>query len=183
MRRLLKKSGKSPEIISKGACNGVIWDSETSEDMHKLERLLKKKDPDAGKAARQAEFLKVFSGNLFNLSAAARTVGISRSSVYGWKTEPDFKQRFENVMEERKDWLQSKLFEKVEQGDVACTIFCAKCLLSDRGFLPDKLLELHVTNNEKKPIRLLKADRDEIVDAALRTHKLDLDNLPRSKPH
>jgi hypothetical protein len=141
---------------------GRVEGSKGSGRLHNLKRLGGKKE------IRQNEFLKVFGGNLFNISDAARQIGINRSTVYHWKADPDFRQRFEDCIEERKDWLENKLFEKIESGDVACTIFACKCLLKDRGYLPDKLLTVNVDHKDNR-LNMTKEQRDSFIESAMVT--------------
>ena len=163
--RLPRRSKKHREKPMKGDCGNCGGDSGR---VHTFTQSQDKKEL-TGKAARQQQFLIAYRKNLFNLSDAARQSGVSRSTIYGWKLEDDFLERFNDAKEEEMDFIQAKLYEKIESGDTACTIFACKCLLQSRGFLPDKLMELSINSGETSSIRLSKADRDAVVQASMIT--------------
>jgi hypothetical protein len=70
------------------------------------------------------------------VTTAARSIDIPRSTYYDWmETDPAFKQRILDLREIKKDFVESKLLKLVEDGDTAATIFSAKTLLKDRGYV------------------------------------------------
>lgn len=70
------------------------------------------------------------------VTTAAKSIGIARSTYYDWMdTDPAFKQRILDLREIKKDFVESKLLKLVEEGDTAATIFSAKTLLKDRGYV------------------------------------------------
>ena len=174
-----KKPGKGDVTLTGKETNenGVVkgdpgkWKRVVKGDPKKLhafeQGVIKKEIPGKSpKEVRQDKFISAYCENMFNISKAAASVGIGRTTFYSWKTENEFIEKFMDAVESKKDWIENKLFQKVEQGDVAATIFCAKCLLSDRGYLPDKLMKLDVRHNEESKLNLTKTERDAIVAAA-----------------
>lgn len=70
------------------------------------------------------------------VTTAAKSIGIPRSTYYDWmETDPEFKQKILDLREIKKDFIESKLLKLVEEGDTAATIFSAKTLLKDRGYV------------------------------------------------
>lgn len=83
----------------------------------------------------QTSVIEAYRYSSFNLTEACNQTGITRDMVVDWMEEdPDFKNRLEQVNEEKKDLVESHLLAKVAQGDIAAIIFASKCLLKDRGY-------------------------------------------------
>lgn len=58
--------------------------------------------------------LEALSKSLGNISTAAQTVGISRSSHYKWINEdPEYKSEYEKLSDQALDYVESKLFELI----------------------------------------------------------------------
>lgn len=70
------------------------------------------------------------------VTTAAKSIDIARSTHYEWmENDPAYKQKIIDLREVKKDFVESKLMKLVEQGDTAATIFSAKTLLKDRGYV------------------------------------------------
>lgn len=169
--RIVKNNRKSGATPCQNGAEGLLAASHCEE---------KKEDTvDMARRIKQDHFIRAYIKHLFTVSKAALEVGINRRTFYNWRADPQFLQKFEDAVEQKKDWLENKLFEKVEAGDVACTIFCAKCLLKDRGYLPDRLMTVDFRSKEGLTV-LSKDHRDAIVAAALNSNQADINNLKGS---
>lgn len=70
------------------------------------------------------------------VTTAAKAAGVDRTTHYQWMDkDPEYKARVIDLREMKKDFVESKLMKLVEQGDTAATIFSAKTLLKDRGYI------------------------------------------------
>ena len=85
---------------------------------------------------KQNEMVEAMIKYMGVVTTAARSIDIPRSTYYDWmETDPAFKQRILDLREIKKDFVESKLLKLVEDGDTAATIFSAKTLLKDRGYV------------------------------------------------
>lgn len=70
------------------------------------------------------------------IAHAAKQVGVSRQVHYDWlENDPEYKADVAELKEYKKDFVESKLFKLINEGDVASTIFASKTLLKDRGYV------------------------------------------------
>ena len=66
---------------------------------------------------------------------ACKTVGIARSSFYRWlNDDEDFKAEVYDATEQAKDFVEGKLYQNIEKGDVTSIIFYMKSKAKDRGY-------------------------------------------------
>ena len=85
---------------------------------------------------KQNEMIEAMIKHMGVVTTAAKSIGIPRSTYYDWmETDPTFKQKILDLREIKKDFIESKLLKLVEDGDTAATIFSAKTLLKDRGYV------------------------------------------------
>ena len=85
---------------------------------------------------KQNEMVEAMIKYMGVVTTAARSIDIPRSTYYDWmETDAEFKQRILDLREIKKDFVESKLLKLVEDGDTAATIFSAKTLLKDRGYV------------------------------------------------
>ena len=68
------------------------------------------------------------------ICVACEATGISRSTYYVWyNTDPEFRERVEEVMEAQIDYVESKLMNLINAGDTTATIFYLKTKGRRRG--------------------------------------------------
>jgi hypothetical protein len=117
------------------------------------------------KQLRQREFLKAYSGNGFNVSAACRDIGANRKIFYYWlKNDPDFVEDLEVAKGEQRDYLKSKLLQLVDDGNLIATIFACKAL---GGMIEANQQHITIDNN---PSGLTKEQRDRSFELAMQGH-------------
>lgn len=84
---------------------------------------------------KKEEFLKVFKKALGNISVACHNHGIERQTFYNWlNADEEFRKEVEQAKEIRKDFIESALDKKIEEGDTTAIIFAAKTQCKDRGY-------------------------------------------------
>ena len=84
---------------------------------------------------KKEEFLKVFKKALGNISVACHNYGIERQTYYNWlNADEEFRKEVEQAKEIRKDFIESALDKKIEEGDTTAIIFAAKTQCKDRGY-------------------------------------------------
>ena len=84
---------------------------------------------------RQKIWLEAYQAKAFNISAACKAVGIDRRTYYRWLADSAFAQKVKDVMEERIDFVESKLFQKIKDGEITAIIFALKTLGKHRGYI------------------------------------------------
>ena len=103
---------------------------------------------------KQNEMVEAMIKYMGVVTTAARSIDIPRSTYYDWmETDPAFKQRILDLREIKKDFVESKLLKLVEDGDTAATIFSAKTLLKDRGYVErQEVVPMDPDGNALQPI-------------------------------
>lgn len=70
------------------------------------------------------------------VSVAAQNCGIGRSTLYRWLEEdPAFKSALESIREAAIDYVESKLFQLIDEKDTGSTIFFLKTRGKKRGYV------------------------------------------------
>ena len=70
------------------------------------------------------------------VASACKAAGISRYTFYEWrKTDPEFAEKVEDIMELQKDFCASLILKKMKEGDTTMIIFYAKTKMKDRGYI------------------------------------------------
>lgn len=94
-------------------------------------------------AKDKTEFLKVFEKTLGNVSVACKNYNIDRQTFYNWyNNDADFKAKADAVKEIRKDFIESALDKKIQEGDTTAIIFAAKTQCKDRGYVEKQELKV-----------------------------------------
>ncbi len=107
------------------------------------------------KKTKKETFLIALENELGHISNACKSANIHRRTYYTWiDKDEDFKQKCEDVQESFLDLAESKLLEKINDGDNTCIIFFLKTKGKSRGYI------------EKQEVELVKPfDRIELEDA------------------
>ncbi len=135
----------------------------------KLMREECEKDEDVkGFPKKQKWFLFLLKVKLGNILQACQIAGISRQTVYDWKSGkqlPAWKERFTAKVAEINDisidFVESKLFDNIKAGDVASILFYLKTRAKDRGYIEKSEVD-HTSKGEKinnTPMMFVSADQ------------------------
>lgn len=102
-------------------------------------------------------FIEAYKKTYGNISNACETIDISRQTFYNWQEEDaEFKAEIEAIEpnELLMDLVESKLVEKIKEGDTTVLIFVSKTKGKKRGYVEKKELDvsggLGITWNEQK---------------------------------
>lgn len=69
------------------------------------------------------------------VSVAVKTVDIARATHYQWMQEDEnYRKRIESIRDVSLDFAESKLLERIDQGDTTATIFFLKTQGRKRGY-------------------------------------------------
>lgn len=110
---------------------------------------------DKSTAMRKDAMIAALQATLGVIKQAADQVGVTRQVHYKWlKEDPEYAERILELKEMKKDFVESKLMRLIQDGDTAATIFAAKTLLKDRGYVERQEIEhsgdMNITWNEIK---------------------------------
>ena len=93
--------------------------------------------------AKQDIFVAGFEKSMCNISSACSKVPITRKTFYTWmKKNPAFKKRVMEAYEKRKDFGESKLMERINEGNVTSLLFFLKTQAKDRGYVERSELDV-----------------------------------------
>jgi hypothetical protein len=102
-----------------------------SNGVTRLERLF----DEHGEAARKHLWLYAFTRSHFNPSQACKKVGISYNSLKKWiENDPDFASLVDEVHYHKKNFIESKLMELIEEKDTQAVLMANRSLNKDRGY-------------------------------------------------
>ncbi len=81
------------------------------------------------------------------ISSACEVLGVSRTTYYKYYNEDEaFRNEVDTIGEHTLDFVESKLFDLINNGNVAATIFYMKTKGKRRGYIEKQEVE-HNTNN------------------------------------
>lgn len=110
------------------------------------------------KRRRQDEFLYVMERRLYNITEACRALGIGRRTYYDWMDEPEFKDRYTELMESRKDFVESALMRNIANGSSPDIKLFLTTQARDRGYVDMKQVDFNMSLIEKAERGELSAD-------------------------
>jgi hypothetical protein len=107
------------------------------------------------------EMLAALKDTLGVVSPACEMVGISRNTHYVWmKEDEEYKLSVDDLLEFQMDFVESKLFTNINNGDISSTIFYLKTKAKKRGYFEKSNID-HTTNGKDvtgiKPIEWVKS--------------------------
>jgi hypothetical protein len=127
-----------------------------------MQRSTGNKQKRKSKAYRQRSFLDALRVSSWNVSEACRQSGIHRSTFYLWMDDSDFVEKVHEIKEERIDFAESKLMEKIGDGNIIAILFFLKCQGKNRGWVEDQRVQV-----ESRLKSLSKEEIDSIVAAGM----------------
>jgi hypothetical protein len=70
------------------------------------------------------------------ISIACKAIGINRSSYYDWiAKDEEFKKAVDEIQDVAIDFVESKLFQQIDEGNPTSTIFYLKTKAKQRGYV------------------------------------------------
>lgn len=85
-----------------------------------------------------------------NVSAACAACGIGRTQFYQWKKDDEeFAHAVDNVREIEIDKVESKLLDKIDDGDITAIIFYLKTIGKKRGYVERQEITADVSLTKK----------------------------------
>jgi len=110
---------------------------------------------------KKEDLLQALEKALGVVSTACKKVGIGRATFYRWcKEDEDFNAEVQAIQDVALDFAESKLFEQIQDGSTAATIFYLKTKGKRRGYVERQELE-HSGGNKPVNINLVIDDDSE----------------------
>jgi len=98
---------------------------------------------------KKDKFIKLLGENLGNISATCIQTGIARKTYYNWINKDDkFKSKVDEILEAQIDYVENKLMEKIEAGDLTAIIFYLKTKAKHRGWSE----KIELSHNNQVPV-------------------------------
>lgn len=112
------------------------------------QRAAAKAKKDQERTARNKHNLLVaLEANLGNVTLACRAVRLDRKTHYNYmRDDPDYKATVEALSEVALDFVEGCLFEQIQNGSAACTIFYMKTKGRKRGYIEHRALSPEESN-------------------------------------
>ena len=93
------------------------------------------------------ELLDALNKHLGVVSSACESLGISRTTYYKYyKEDVAFRNKVDSVGERTLDFVESKLFDLIDNGNVAATIFYMKTKRKRRGYVERQEVDSGINN-------------------------------------
>jgi phage antirepressor YoqD-like protein len=94
-------------------------------------------------------FIEAYQKSFGNISQSCKAVGIARQTYYNWLKDEEFKTELKSIEpgELFLDFLESKLVERVNNGDTTATIFALKTKGKKRGYIERQEVDLGTDNH------------------------------------
>ena len=91
---------------------------------------------------KKEALLKALEKNLGVVTTSCKQVDVGRATYYRWLDEDnDFAEKAKDIQDVALDFVESKLFEQVQDGSTAATIFYLKTKGKKRGYVERQELE------------------------------------------
>ena len=108
---------------------------------------------------KKEALLKALEKNLGVVTTACKQVEVSRATFYRWLNEDsEFNKQVTSIQDVALDFAESRLFEQIQDGSTAATIFYLKTKGKRRGYVERQ--ELEHTGGEKPVNIKLVIDED-----------------------
>jgi len=136
------------------------------------------------------KMLAALEKSLGVVTTATKLCGISQTTHYRWRKKyPEYDKKVIYIQEVAGDFVETKLYKLIEEGNVAATIFYAKTKLKNRGYVERQEITgqgggdikflfksdplLQIDNNTNDIIDISAEDVKEIDDEDAKLRKLN----------
>ena len=101
---------------------------------------------------KKEALLKSLEKSLGVVTTACKQLDISRATYYRWLAEDEnFKRAAKDIQEVALDFVESKLFEQIQESSTAATIFYLKTKGKKRGYIERQEFDL---SSDNEPIKI-----------------------------
>jgi len=101
-----------------------------------MAKTTKKKVPMITKKMRKERLLIALEKSLGVVTSACKSIGYARETFYTYyHTDDEFRAKADDIQNIAADFVESRLYQNIQNGDVASTIFYCKTKLKHRGYV------------------------------------------------
>lgn len=109
-----------------------------------------------GNGFTAAEVIEAIKGSKGFVSTIAKALGCQRTYIYKLLEKyPTAKEALENEREGNKDFVEGKLFQQIDAGNITAIIFYLKTQGKDRGYIEKQEVAFLVEQELEKTLDLL----------------------------
>lgn len=144
-----------------------------------------KKDQESKKAKEgkltdnQKRLLKALEQTVGILTPALKMAGVTHNSHYDWLNKSEnYKKEYEKIKETQIDFVESKLLNKIKEGDTTAIIFYLKTKGKDRGY--SEKIDLSITEKKEDVILYLPDNKRDVIDTEITSPK-EIENKKQKK--
>ena len=95
--------------------------------------------------------LDALQKTLSNVTASCKKVGIGRTTYYDWlSNDPEFAREVDNIKEMRLDYIEGKLMQGIDGGNMTAIIFALKTQGKHRGYVERQ----EITGQDNMPLKV-----------------------------
>lgn len=110
-----------------------------------------------GKRLDNESIIEVLNKAYGNLTAAARSLGVTRKALYNWvERDEELQQAVRDARESIIDIAENKLLQAINSGDMTAIIFTLKTLGKARGYIETKEVKVSDIEGMKNKETFLK---------------------------
>ena len=114
---------------------------------------LKKKGESKTRRLKE-QFIKAYAEQKGFISEVCKAIGISRQTFYRWKkSDKTFNEIVGDIEEGLIDFVESKLFNRIEKEDITAIIFFLKTKGKSRGYV--ERIEQLLQGDKFKPLKVI----------------------------
>ena len=104
---------------------------------------------------KKAAMLNSLDKTMGAISISCERCGISRAAYYKWINEDkEFAEAVHAISEKQKDFVESQLLKRIQDGSDAAIIFYAKTKMKDRGYV--EKVEVEGNNTHDVTVRIIR---------------------------
>lgn len=109
-----------------------------------------------------------------NVSSSADAVGINPTTHYTWvKEDPEYRAEVEAIKERAIDHVESKLMERIDEGDTTATLFYLKTQGRKRGYVETERKEINGKMDIDANVDVSKLPKDMLKSVADKLQGID----------
>ena len=119
----------------------------------KKKPLKKSKTPRVSITLKKKQIIEALEKSLGVVTTALKSLGYNRKTFYDYyNSDAEFAQRCDEIQNMAIDFVESKLFENIKNGNVVAQIFYLKTKAKSRGYVEKTEVQHNVESITIKPI-------------------------------
>lgn len=100
---------------------------------------------------KKQQLIEALERNHGIVTYACNDVDVERATFYKWcREDSEFDAKVKEVLCTKKDFIEHKLMQRIDDNDTTAIIFASKCLNRDRGYSEKQEIDLNIPTFEIK---------------------------------